>query len=108
LVDVRLVRADVEVAQLDLGLGPGEFVRAQEHVRIVVLVGEADGLGSVTPVEKSTRTVELGAMRMLWRIEKIGSSTDPVVFESGRPSTRTLGPEGSCPRPRKRERSVSY
>ena len=37
-----------------------------------------------------------------------GSSTAPVVFESGRSSITAIGSAGVWPRPRKRPRSVSY
>ena len=39
---------------------------------------------------------------------KIGSSTGPVVLESGRPSITDTGVRMPRPRPRKRARSVSY
>ena len=58
-------------------------------------------------VEKATLAVVPGGMRTV-RLRLItGSSTEPTVLESGRPSTTDTGLRASCPRPIKRERSVS-
>ncbi len=40
LKHMRLFRVDLQVAHLNLGLGPGETRLTFEHVRIVILVGE--------------------------------------------------------------------
>jgi len=57
--------------------------------------------------KKTTCAVVPGGMRTV-RLRLItGSSTEPTVFESGRPSIIDTGLRTSCPRPINRERSVS-
>ena len=53
------------------------------------------------------RALAPGARRRRRRRLKMGSSTAPVVLESGRPSIMDIGVRIPRPRPRKRERSVS-
>ena len=58
-------------------------------------------------VEKTTRAVVPGGMLTV-RLRLItGSSTEPTVLESGRPSMIDTGLRTLCPRPINRERSVS-
>ena len=58
-------------------------------------------------VEKATRAVAPGRMRTVRLRLRTGSSTEPAVFESGRPSIIETGLRISWPRPRNRARSVS-
>ena len=60
-----------------------------------------------TPVQKAMRAVSPGAIRTRRRSASTGSSTVPVVLDSGRASTIETALRKSCPRPRKRARSVS-
>ena len=84
---------------------------ALEGRRVAVLVGQRRAprrATAATSVEKTTRAVAPGASRTRRRRLKIGSSTVPAVFESGRPSITDIGVRMPRPRPRKRARSVSY
>ena len=58
-------------------------------------------------MEKTTRALAPGARRTRRLRLKIGSSTEPVVLESGRPSMTDIGVRIPRPRPRNRPRSVS-
>ena len=60
-----------------------------------------------TSVQNAIRAVAPGASLTRRRRLKIGSSTAPIVFESGRPSITETGVRIPRPRPRKRARSVS-
>ena len=60
-----------------------------------------------TIVQKSIRAVAPGAIRTRRRRANIGSSTAPVVPESGRPPITAPGARMLPPRPRNRARSVS-
>ena len=56
---------------------------------------------------KATRTVAPGATRMRRRMEKMGSRTAPIEFESGRLSMIAIGARTVWLRPRNRALSVS-
>ena len=84
---------------------------ALEGRRVAILVGErhgrlarrADERREDEPARSRPARDGPAACRL-----KIGSSTEPVVFESGRPSMTDIGVRMPRPRPRKRPRSVSY
>ena len=63
---------------------------------------------AATSVEKMRRTLSPDASRTRRRRLKIGSSTEPAVFDSGRPSITDMAVRMPRPRPRNRPRSVSY
>ena len=104
-----LAPVDTEVVQLHLGLGPSQRGGALERADVVVLVDQIQDLArdDATMVQKSTRAVAPGAIRTRRRSAKIGSSTAPVVPESGGQSIIALARATPPPRPRKRARSVS-
>ena len=112
LEEVRLVRLDAEVVQLDLGLGPGERRRALEGRRVAVLVGEVERclarVGDERREDHARRRAR-GATRTRRRRLKIGSSTAPDrVRQRAAVDDRRPACGWPRPRPRKRARSVSY
>jgi hypothetical protein len=92
----RLLGADVEEAELDLGLGPRERLGAVEGAAVVVLVdrGRRAPRASPRPPSRTRRARPRPAEPHPRRSAKIGSSTVPTVFDSARPSR--------SPRPRDR------
>ena len=95
----------------DLRLRPRERRRALEDRRIAVLVGQVEHRLARRRDQRRERQrarCAPAARRTRRRRLKIGSSTAPAVFESGRPSITDIGVRTPRPRPRKRARSVSY
>ena len=111
LEEMRLVGRDAEVVQLHLRLRPGQRGRAVERRRIAVLLREVEGRRRATARRASRRRrapSRRPAPRTRRRRLTIGSSTAPVVPDSGRPSITAAGVRIPRPRPRKRARSVSH
>ena len=63
---------------------------------------------SANAVVNDSRAVPPGGRRIDWRRLTIGSSTAPVVFDSGPPPPSAAGLASVRPRPMNRARSVSY
>jgi len=90
---VGLVGFDPQVMELDLGLRPGQ-VAARSKVadsRYLSARSKTCSRDSATTVEKIAWAVAPGASLTRHRRLKIGSSTAPTVFESGRPSMTETG-----------------
>jgi hypothetical protein len=106
-MDIR--GGQVQVAQLDLAVRPGQVEGAQNAVGVAILVGQRQRLGRllVTAVQKMTAPEAPDSNRTRRRRLKTGSSTAPVVPSSTAPGSRAAGLASVRPRPRKRARSVS-
>ena len=94
LEEMRLVGLDAEVVELDLGLGPRQGGRPLEGRRTRGTCRRGRGPRRATPRRRSRTShaaVVPGASRTRQRRLKIGSSTAPTVFESGRPSRIETG-----------------
>ncbi len=103
LEEVGLVGLDAEVMELHLGLRPGEDRRPLERRRLAVLVGQIEDLFASTrrrPWRRSRGRSRPERSVTRQRRLKIGSSTAPTVFESGRPSITETGERTDRPRPR--------
>ena len=99
------------VTVLELAVGPGQLEGPGRRVRLVILVGQGEGLLArrrPRAVVKATTADPPGPSRTRRRRLRIGSRTGPVVPESVAPGSRAAGSAGVRPRPRKRTRSVSY
>ena len=85
---MRLVGLDAEVVELDLGLRPGQGRGPLERGRLAVLVGQVEDLLARLGDDRREDRVGGRARREphAARRLKIGSSTAPTVFDSGRPS----------------------
>ena len=93
LEEVGLVGVDAEVVELDLRLRPGQRRRALEAAesRCLSARSRTASRDSATTVEKIAWAVAPGASDTRQRRLKIGSSTAPTVFDSGRPSMTETG-----------------
>ncbi len=90
----RVVEGQPEVAQLDLTVRAGQRHRPRDGLAVVVLVDERAARrprDQTKPSTNATRAVPLDGMRTVCRSETIGSSTAPVVFESGLRSASAAG-----------------
>ena len=111
LEEMRLVGADSQVMQLHLRLRPRQRERALEGSRVAILVGQIQDLfarGGNNRGKNQMRPCLPGGMWTVRRRLSTGSSTEPTVLESGRPSMTETGLRRSRPRPTNRARSVSY
>ena len=98
-----------EMPQLDLAVRAGQRDGAGDGAAVVILLDQRCASSSVSayPVVNVSRAVAPGASRIAWRRLTIGSSTGPVVFDSGVPGSRASGRSSVPPRPMNRARSVS-
>ena len=94
---MNLSGREVNVAQLYLGLCPGQFEGALHDPQIVILIGQLDRLiASVVarPVLHANRTDVPAGICTAVRKLNIGSSTGPTVPDSRAPGAHRRGPIG--------------
>ena len=105
-----VVDRQAEVAQLDLAVGAGQRQRPRDRAAVVILLGQPMRLrlGVGEAGHEGEPRGAAGRQPQELAQATIGSSTGPVVFDSGSSVASATGLASVRPRPTKRARSVSY